>query len=159
MSSEKTPHCEIFLRAFKKAKEITKLNQTAIAVKLGVRASSINTYATGKKEPGLGVVTRIAAAFGYDIVDFLALGREVDPFSVASLVQGQGGVPTWSGAPATPAAEPAPASGPMVPVMKYVEVLEENRALRAQLDAFRQEGAGAGATVAASALTRKTDAA
>ena len=78
MSSEKTGICAIFLRAYKKASEITGLKQKEIAAIMNVRPSSINVYATGKTDPGLAVVIKIAAAFGYDVVDFLALGRDSD---------------------------------------------------------------------------------
>lgn len=74
MSIKKTVDYEIFVRAFKKATEITGLSQKAIAIKMGNRPSSVNIYATGKTEPGLTVMVNIANAFGYDLLDFLALG-------------------------------------------------------------------------------------
>lgn len=76
MSIEKSTVSSIFLRAYKKASEITGLKQKEIAEVMGVSPGAINVYVRGRREPSLAAVIKIAAAFGYDIVDFLALGRD-----------------------------------------------------------------------------------
>lgn len=76
MSMGKVNSDNIYIRSFKKAQEITGLMQKDIAEKMGVNPSAISQYASGLRDPGLKFMERVAEAFGYDVVDFLALGRE-----------------------------------------------------------------------------------
>lgn len=79
MSREKLHASEFFSEAYKRATEITGLKQREIAERLSVKPSVVSVYASGKKEPGMNMVMAVAEAFGYDIVDFLALGRGDPP--------------------------------------------------------------------------------
>jgi len=75
MSMEKE-NANIFIRAFAHAQKETGLTQNDVAIRMSITQPALSHYVTGLKEPGLGFMERVAEAFGYDLVDFLALGRE-----------------------------------------------------------------------------------
>lgn len=52
-------------------------SQDALAVSAGVGRSTLNEQLKGKKGSSAKLQTKLAAAFGYDLLDFLSLGKSL----------------------------------------------------------------------------------
>ena len=75
MSSIKNSQMELFLIALKHVLSDRSLTQKDLAEMTGSHQAVISRWFNGGRNPGVQTQTRIAAALGYDLVDFLSLGR------------------------------------------------------------------------------------
>lgn len=78
MSIKKIDERLSFKSSFERACQVTGLKQKDVAARMGIAPPSISPYANGKKDPGLNFVAKVAAAFGFDLVGFLALPQTKD---------------------------------------------------------------------------------
>lgn len=76
MSRGKIWKSTVFTLAFKKALEFYDLKQKDIAEKIEMPTGRVSEYATGKTDPTIENVNKIAAAFNLSISEFFALGLE-----------------------------------------------------------------------------------
>jgi len=83
MSRGKIWKSTIFTLAFKKALEIYGLKQKDIAEKIEMPTGRVSEYATGKTDPTIENVNKIAAALGLSISDFFALAENDPPHGKA----------------------------------------------------------------------------
>lgn len=69
---------DMFMAALQHLVETTKqIAQKDIADTSGIAPQTISNFVRGHKEPGLSSQERIAQACGYDLLDFLALGKTI----------------------------------------------------------------------------------
>lgn len=78
---EKLPPSEIFKERLKKARELRGLDQSSLAEKAGMPASSISHFEAGSRKPSFDTLRRLAHALAVT-TDYL-LGRVDDPAGIA----------------------------------------------------------------------------
>ena len=67
----------IFLIALNHLLDKRGITQVQLAQMLDSHQSLVNSWLNGGRNPGVKTQTKIAAALGYELVDFLSLGREL----------------------------------------------------------------------------------
>lgn len=76
MSTEKETKRDIFLLVLTDQMCAREISQSELARMTGVLHGRISEIVHEKYRPGLKMQTKIAKAFGYELVDFLSLGRQ-----------------------------------------------------------------------------------
>jgi transcriptional regulator with XRE-family HTH domain len=104
MSIEKTANAKYFLLALKHALEAGKMSQKNFGLLTGLNPGLISQWQSGDRNPGAASQAKAAAALGYTLSAFLALGQ--------TLAEGE-----------TPPPPPAPAW--MVPLLPDLAKLDE----------------------------------